>query len=489
MANAGAPQSMHEHWSSRFTFIMAAVGSAVGLGNFWRFPYVAGENGGAAFIIVYLVAVIFIALPVLMAEYAIGRRTQKSAVAAVASIAKESGHSGLWGIIGWIAMLTGFLILTFYSVIAGWVMAYVPIFFSGEMTGATSQEASAIFADLTNDPWRVLIWHSVFMGLTAIIVARGLRGGIEVAANILMPAFFIMLLGMVILALIVGDAGAAIAFLFTPDFSALKPASFVEAIGQAFFSVGVASAIMITYGAYLNRDTHIPRSAGTIAGTDTFVALIAGLAIFPLVFAIPELNPTAGPTLLFETLPTAIAQLPGAAIIGGLFFLLAFFAAMTSSISLFEVAVSWAEEHRGWSRPIMAAVLGLLAWLIGIGSVLSTSTWSDFHPFGFGPFKGETVFDSLDILTGKIMLPLSGLLLSIFAGWIISAKILQEELGLSDTVFGIWRLFMRFIIPIAIAVVLVWGNLPTPAADDGADAAEGAQEQARAFAIGDPSVC
>ncbi|MGF1456307.1 MAG: sodium-dependent transporter [Alphaproteobacteria bacterium] len=450
--------TVHETWSSRFTFVMAAVGSAVGLGNFWRFPYEAGQNGGAAFVIVYLVAVFFIALPVLMSEYVIGRRTGLSSIGAYEALAKEAGYSPLWKVAGWVGMIAAFLIVTFYSMIAGWVMAYVPIFFSGDIDGISYAQAEAKFGELVSNPSWVLGWHTAFMGLTAFVVARGLRGGIEVAANVLMPAFFIMLLGMVLYAAIVGNLGAAIQFLFTPDFSKLSVQMFIEAIGQAFFSVGVGSAIMITYGAYLTREEKIASSAITVVGADTCVALLAGLAIFPLVFAVPSLEANGGPGLLFQTLPAAIGQLPGGSYVGGIFFTLAFFAALTSAISLFEPVVAWSEDKLGLHRPEASLRWGIVAWGVGIGSVLSTSVWSDFYPLNFGPFTEKTFFDVLDILTSNFLLPISGIVVSVFTGWVISEKVMRDELELSEPLFRAWQVMVRYVIPLVIGTLLILLN-------------------------------
>ncbi len=447
--------TLHETWSSRFTFVMAAVGSAVGLGNFWRFPYEAGQNGGAAFVVIYVVAVLFVALPVLISEYVIGRRTGLSAVGASEAMAQESGQSRAWSVIGWVGMLAGFLIVSFYSVIAGWVMAYVPIFFSGALAGASYDQASQTFGDLVGNPTRALAWHSVFMGLTALVVARGLHGGIEVVASILMPAFFVMLIGMVIYAGSVGNLDAAVTFLFSPDFSKINPQVMIEAIGQAFFSVGVGSAIMITYGAYLTKDQNITSSSVTVAGADTAVALLAGFAIFPLVFAIPALEADGGPGLLFQTLPAAIGQLPFGSWVGGFFFLLAFFAALTSSISLFEVIIAWSEDRLRWKRATASLVWGIVAWGVGIGSVLSTSVWAEFYPLDFGPFAGKTFFDVLDILTSNFLLPLSGILISVFTGWFVSQKVMREEMGVSLGIFTVWQTLVRYVIPVLIGIILV----------------------------------
>ncbi len=470
---------VHEHWSSRFAFVMAAVGSAVGLGNFWRFPYVAGENGGAAFVLFYLVVVVLIALPVLMTEYAIGRRTQLSGVNATIAFAKESGRSSLWGIVGWVGMIAGFLILTYYSVIAGQVMAYVPLFLSGVMTNISFDQAAALYdvlpadheicvADpqsvrcvgqgLVDDPMRLVIWHSLFMVITIGIVARGLNAGIELVSKILMPAFFIMLFGMVIYGAVIGDFLGAVDYLFRPRWSELTLDGAVTAVGQAFFSVGVGSAILITYGSYLERQTKIPSASVTVAASDTAVARLAGLAIFPLVIFI-GLGAAGGPGLLFQTLPAAIGSLPGATIVGALFFLLAFFAALTSAISLFEVVVAYIVEKTEGSRLLISILAGLLVWSVGLGSALSSNVLSDFYPLNFGPFAEQTIFGMLDVLTGNIMLPLSGLLIAIFGGWVVSQPLMQEELGLSDGLFLVYQILMRFLAPLIIVGLLVMNNL------------------------------
>lgn len=443
--------STHEHWSSRFTFLMAAIGSSVGLGNFWRFPYTAGEGGGAAFVLVYLACIVLAAYPLLVAEYAVGRRAGLSAVESTAQIARDSGRSGAWAVVGWVGMVAIFLILTFYSVIAGWVIAYIPKTFAGHFNGLDGEAITAEFlryvpGEASFSPWPVAFAHTVFMALTTFIVARGLHGGIEKVVNVLMPAFFVMLLGIVAYGAVVGDFLAALGFLFTPDFSKITPAVAQSALGQAFFSVGVGGSLMITYGAYLNKSQNIPRSAGIVAGADTLVAIVAGLAIFPFVFAY-ALEPSAGPGLFFVTLPNAFAQMPAGQIVGGVFFTLAFFAALTSSISLLEVAVSWAEERPPFNGRIPAAVgLGVLAWAIGMASVLVP---------GF--------LDLADNITGKIMLPLGGLLMAVLAGWIAEKSLLTKELAEggdgSPRFFAAWRFLVRWVSPIGVGLILIFGSL------------------------------
>lgn len=430
-----------EHWGSRFGFIMAAVGSSVGLGNLWRFPYTAGENGGSAFIIIYLLCVLFLGLPVLMAEYAIGRKGQRSAISGIRHIAETEGKSGMWVAMGWIGALASLAIFSFYIVVATWVFDYIPKAFGGEFAGLTAETSAEKFGETLSNRFEIIAFLAVFLALNVFIVARGVKGGIERAATILMPAFFIMLAGMVVFALIVGDAAAATSFLFNPDFSKVGFGTFLSAVGQAFFSIGVGSCLMITYGAYLDRSTDIPSSSGLVAGSDTLVAIIAGLAIFPIVFGF-GLEPGAGGGLFFVTMPVAFGEMGGmGAIVGGIFFTLALFAAFTSSISLFEVGVSWLEDRPEISRTNGAILLGLI--MFGLGT--------------FYVFHGAWI-DHVDFITGSILLPLGGILVSLFAGWVLSRSSLADELG-EGGVLSFSRTMLRFIIPAALTFILVFGVL------------------------------
>lgn len=467
MAQATA---LHEQWSSRFAFLMAAIGSSVGLGNFWRFPYTAGENGGAVFIFAYLLCIVLVAFPILAAEYAIGRRGQHSAIRSVRDVAKESGASGAWAALGWVGMVGAFLILTFYSMIGGWVIIYVVKAFSGAFVDADGANIAAQFGAIFNtqdafglpaEPLAlfnvpaVIVAHTAFMVVTVFIVARGVNKGIAIASEILMPLFFVMLLGVLIFGAVRGDFMAAVRYLFEPDFSTLYVASkddpavmvlsfarireiFSAALGQAFFSVGVGVGLMITYGSYLSRRVQLSSSSGIVAGSDTLVALIAGLVIFPLAFGFGQ-SPDAGPGLFFVTLPNAFAQMPGVLgiVVGGAFFLLALFAAITSSISLLEVSVAWLEEKIG-SRVIAALILGGLCWSIGLGSVYSLY-----------------VFDFVDKLTEKVMLPLGGLLVAIFAGWIVSRAVLRDEFE-GEGFFPIWRFLVRWVAPVGAVLIMAF---------------------------------
>lgn len=340
----------HQHWSSRLAFIMAAVGSSIGLGNFWRFPFEAGRNGGAAFVLTYHICILLVALPLLLAEFAIGRRGMQSAVGSYRQVAVLSNRSPAWRAIGWLGMFVVFFILAYYSVIAGWIVAYIPIIATGKLAGASADDVGQIFVNLLANPWALTAGHAVFIAATTFIVARGIKGGIELAVKILMPAFFAMLLLITIASGIIGDFAAAVRFLLTPDFSKITPQIVLSATGQAFLSVGLTGALMVTYGAYTTSDVNLPRAGLTVAFSDSLVAIIAGLAIFPIVFGF-GLDASEGPGLLFVTLPLAFAQIGGGGLVFGLvFFLLALFAALTTSISLLEVATSWAEEKAGGQR-------------------------------------------------------------------------------------------------------------------------------------------
>ncbi len=432
---AATPAGQHAHWSSRFAFILAAVGSAVGLGNLWRFPFMTGQNGGSAFVLIYIGCVILFAIPVLMAEIAIGRHAQQSAISSTRKMAQEAGKSANWAIVGWVCTAGGFLILTTYSVIAGQVMAYSAAGFAG---GFAQPDGANMFY---TGQGTQLIWHAVFMVITVLIVARGLKGGIEQVATILMPLFFIVLAGLTVYSLATGNAAAAIEYLFTPDFSVITGSTFVAALGQAFFSVSVASAIMITYGSYLSKDTNIGSSSVMIASADTLVALVAGLMIFPIVFMV-GMDPAEGLGLIFTALPAVFADMPAGNVIGGAFFALAFIAAITSSISLLEGTTAFIEENSSFSRPTAAILMGFFAFMIGAGAVYSSD------------FGGQFV----DWMAGSFLLPLGGLLVAVFAGWVIPKSLMRQELShASNGLFGFFHFCVKYIVPPAIGFILVLG--------------------------------
>lgn len=439
-----AGPAAHGTWNTRFGFLMAAIGSSVGLGNFWRFPYTAGENGGAAFVLVYLLCVVLIAFPILLAELSVGRHARASAVGSTRKMAFDAGASELWSIAGWVGMAGGVLILCFYSVVAGWVAAYVFQMLQGVFVGMDAATAGEQFNALVGDTNTVILWHSGFMAVTIGIVCLGVTGGIERAASILMPLFFVMLVGMVIYAAIAGDFAAAVSYLFTPDLREITPSTVLAALGQAFFSMSVGSAIMITYGSYLRREDNLPQSSIIIAGADTLVAIVAGLAIFPFVFAF-GFSPSEGPGLFFQTLPAAFAQMPGGQWVGTAFFGLAFIAALTSSISLLQVIVAFGEEHTDFGRVGSALFFGAIISLFGVAAAMS------------GGF-----FDLLDVLSGKFLLPLGGLLIALFTGWVVSKALMRKELAeASDGFFGYWRFTIRYLAPIAVGLIIIAGLADT----------------------------
>ena len=440
MAAAGTAQ-----WSSRFAFIMAAVGSSVGLGNLWRFSAEAGTNGGGAFIIIYIAFIVFIGLPVLMSEYIIGRAGHAaSAVKSMDDLNDRGGTSHFWSSGAWLGMIASFLIVSFYCVVAAWVLAYIPKFLTGAFDGQTPEQIAGQFDATIANKAGIIPYFLAFGLLTSFLVSRGVNKGIEIAAKYLMPVFFILLIGLAGYAIVStseqGGAKQAADFLFKPDFSKLTIGVAVAALGQACFSLGIGNAIMITYGSYLPRSVSIPKAAITVGFTDTIVAMIAGFAIFPIVFA-NGLDFDAGAGIFFQTLPTALANAPGGNLVGAAFFFLAFFAAITSSISLLEPSVAWVAEQFKWTKAKAAWITGAAIIALGFGSVFSM----DF-------------FDFIDTgLVGPIIAPLSALLVVLFTGWRLNEKILNEELaGEGEALGRFLMIFVKFIAPLFIGLVLVW---------------------------------
>lgn len=441
-------------WSSGTTFILAAIGAAVGLGNIWKFPYVVGVSGGGAFVLVYVICVVLIAIPILIGELLIGRLGGKSPPVAMADVAADSGRPKAWAVVGWMGMITGYLIATFYSVIAGWTLAYI---FKAAMSfgGASAGDVAGQFDALLARPGTLTAWHTAFLFCTLFIVARGLHGGIEKAVKFLMPSLFVMLLVMIGYAAVAGDFGAGLSFLFSTDFSKIDGPAILSAIGQAFFSIGVAMGLMMAYGSYVPKTVSLTRASIIIAVADTLVAILAGLMIFPIVFQ-NGLDPAEGPGLIFKTLPTAFADMPGGAIFGTLFFVLLAFAAVTSSISIIEPIVAYGRDRWGWTRIKGCTVFGVAAWLIGMLSVFSFNIWSDVMPLGaFKVFEDKTFFDLIDYFTANLLMPLGGILIALFVGWSLKKEHIESELSFSSpAVAQVWLLLMRFVAPAAILWVL-----------------------------------
>jgi NSS family neurotransmitter:Na+ symporter len=444
-------------WSSGLTFILAAVGAAVGLGIIWKFPYVAGVSGGGAFVLVYIACVVFVAIPILIAELLIGRCGSGSPPVAMKKVAKDAGRSGRWSIVGFMGMIVGYLIATYYSVIAGWTLIYIFKAANG-FGGATALDVAQQFEDIKASPGTMAIWHTVFISLALLIVSRGLRDGIERVVKALMPALFTMLLVMIGYAGIAGDFKAGVEFLFSVDFSKISGTVVLAAIGQAFFSISVAMGLMMVYGSYVPRTVSLTRSAVIVAGADTLIALLAGLMIFPIVFA-NGLDPAEGPGLIFKTLPTAFVDMPGGAIFGALFFLLLAFAAVTSIIAIIEPIVAYAEDRWHMRRTVACVVFGFLGWLIGIGSVLSFNVWKSVTPLGmFDVFAGKTVFDLIDYFTANVMMPLGAILIALFVGWRMKPEVFETELHFSRPwLLRTWVWMLRVVAPLAILGILISG--------------------------------
>ncbi|MCH8201806.1 MAG: sodium-dependent transporter [Proteobacteria bacterium] len=444
-------------WSSRMPFIFAAVGSAVGLGNIWRFPYMAGENGGAAFVLIYVAFVVLIGLPVLIAELTIGRRGRMSPITSIRNVAEESNSSKRWGWIGHLSSLGGGLgLLAFYSVIAGWVLAYIIKAGSGMFLGFTAADSAAALDELYASTPVMAFWHFVFIAVTVYIVGKGINAGLEKAVTYLMPVLFLLLLMLAGYSMATGEFLAALHYLFAPDFSKLTGEVVLNAVGQAFFSLSLALGTMVAYGAYLPKSISIHRSATLIAAADTGVALIAGMAIFPLVFAY-GLNPGSGPDLIFKTLPIAFGQMPGGAIFGMLFFILLAIAAVTSSISMLEPAVAYFEERQDMNRWKSAIFGGGIAFLIGLLTVFTQNDLAEFHPLA--SFGIEMDFFQLNnFIVSNLIMPIGALLLAIFVGWQVKRNVLRDELGLPEGgIFAIWHVLIKFFCPVAIIAILISG--------------------------------
>lgn len=446
-----------ESWSGRLAFILASIGAAVGLGNIWKFPYTLGSSGGSAFVLVYVIAILLVATPIMLAEMIIGRRARRSAPAAMEVLAVERGSTRNWRFVGWMGLFALFLVLSFYSVIAGWTAAYLVKTASGSMSGLSPEQVGANFGNFLHQPGQMIFWHFLFTATTVFVVSRGVRIGLERLVRVLMPALLITLVALVINSAVVGDFATAFDFLFTADLSKLTPVVVLAAVGQAFFSVNVGVGAVLTYSAYLPKEVNLFRSAIIVATGDTLVALLAGLAIFPIVFA-NNLDPGEGPGLIFVTLSTAFAQMPGGTIIGTAFFAMLIFAALTSSISMLESITARIYEIRGISRTQSAVLIGTGTFLMGLVTVLSFTTWENTYPLGqFAVFAGKTPFDLIDYVVSNILMPVGGMLYALFAGWWLTRETLLDEIGLGDgALFKLWLILVRMIAPLAVAAVFVF---------------------------------
>ncbi|MBP0048244.1 sodium-dependent transporter [Marinobacterium sp. AK62] len=442
-------QSIHGSWANRWIFILAATGSAVGLGNIWKFPYITGENGGGAFVLVYLVCILMVGIPIMMGEILVGRRARQSPINAVMETAAEAGRSTRWGVIGWLGVLSGFTIFSFYSVVAGWVLHYIAGMGTGQLVDVGSEEAGQRFTDLLASADQMLVWHTVFVLMVVAVVAGGVNKGLERATKVMMPALFLLLLVLLGYSATSGSFAEGWSFLFSFSPEALTWDAVLVALGHSFFTLSLGMGAIMAYGSYMGKKDSIGATVITIGVLDTLVALVAGLAIFPIVFA-NQLDPGAGPGLMFITLPVAFGQMPGGQVFGFLFFTLVGVAAWTSAISLLEPAAAWVVERFGMRRPAAALVLGIIVWLLGIACLLSFNHWSEIKIFTL------SIFDFLDFITANVMLPLGGLLIALYTGWVLNSGMTKDELALGcNKSYAAWRFVIRFIAPVAVLIIFV----------------------------------
>ena len=441
--------SSHGEWSSRTAFILAATGSAVGLGNIWKFPYIAGENGGGAFVLIYILCVLFIGIPIMLAEVYLGKRGRLNPIASIKYIADKENRSKNWKIIGLLGIAAGILILSYYGVIAGWTMAYAVRTAFGTLNNIDAVGAASMFTNLISDPERLLAWHTIFSIITAIVVAKGVKSGLESAVVRLMPALLVLLLALVIFSAIEGDFYSGLKFMLYPDWSQVTWTTVLIAMGQAFFSLSLGMGALMVYGSYLSSEISIPETCVIVASLDTLVALLAGLAIFPIVIS-SGLEMTQGPGLIFQTLTVAFGAMPGGQLFGTLFFILLIFAAWTSSISLIEPMIIWLIEKYNITRLRASIIAAGLAWVIGIGTIVSFNIGSDIKLFNM------TIFELLDYLTSNILLPMGGIMITVFVGWLLSKENIDSELQIKSNILrSSWYFSAKIIAPIAVIIVML----------------------------------
>lgn len=434
-------------WSSKLAFLAAAVGSAVGLGSIWKFPYIVGVNGGGAFVLVYLAFVAAVGIPLMVAEMALGRHGGPSVVRTFSALVPRRLGGRAWNGIGWLSIAAAFVILSFYSVVAGWAVSYAVKAALGGLAKLNAETSAAMFDALLADPAELIAWHSLMICATAWIVSRGVQAGIERAALWLMPLLCLLIVALAAYACIVGDAARGFAFMFSPDFGALTTAGVLTAAGHAFFTLSLGMGAMIAYGGYLKGNISVPRTAAAVAISDTLCSLAAGLAIFPIVFGF-GLDPAEGPGLVFVSLPVAFAAMPGGTLFGTLFFVLLVVAAIVSAVSLLEALV--AALSKGKDRAKWTLRIGLAVWALGLVSVFSFNLLADIR-LGRSDYS---IFDWLNFLTAELTLPIVGIATALFVGWVTPRDRLRLEF-LSETAHRLWRFLLRFVAPIVVSLVLL----------------------------------
>lgn len=451
-----AESSSAVRWSSRLACHLGAAGAAVGLGSIWRFPYLAGSGGGAAFIVVFVIACLLIALPLLAAELALGRHSRRAAPSAAGAVAAEAGLSTRWNVIGVLGTVGAVVVASYYLVLAGWVMAYAWKCATGVLAQAGPAHVAEVFTGFIASPWEMAFWHLLFVLLVATVSARGLNRGIEAANRIRGPGLLILLLILVVYSLATGDTDRGLNFAFRPDFSALNAQVILSAIGQAFYATGVGQAMMIAYGAYIPQGTSLVRTAFVICGSILLVSLLATLIVFPLVFAY-GMNPAQGSQLVFDVLPRVFVEMPAGRLIGTLFFVLLVLAALMPSIAAFEPSVAWLMQRFHLSRPRAVITASAVIWFLGLGSVLGFNVWAGLRPLSFVPLlASRNFFDSMDYLSSNIIMPVGAVLTSLFLGWRVDRIFAQVELAETSPFARracVWLL--RYVCPLAIIAVFI----------------------------------
>ena len=434
----------HGAWIGKWTFILAATGSAVGLGNIWGFPYKAGTNGGGAFVLIYLGCILIIGLPIMISEIIIGRRAGNSPINAMKKIAIESNRSSIWQLVGWSGIFAGILILSFYSVIAGICLNYIFIAFTSNGLISSPDQ----FSSVISSPINLIAWHTIFIILTALIVSAGVKDGIGRMVKILMPMLGFLMIFMVLYSMINGNFSQAMSFLFAPDFSNVTSDTLLQAMGQAFFSLSLGMGSIMAYGAYMPKNQNVMNSSFAVASLDTLIAILAGLAIFPIIFAF-NLEPNSGPGLVFVSMLSAFNQMQFGQLIGPLFFILLSVAALSSSISLLEPGVAYLSEEGVLSRKSSAIIISIFIWILGLGSAFSFNIWSDFNLIG-----NKNFLDSMDFLANQILLPLGGMLIAIFVGWYMDKSLIKSEVGVTNSLlYRMWRFFVKFVAPLCVGYI------------------------------------
>ncbi len=440
--------SGHKHWSNRLAFIIATTGAAVGLGNIWRFPYITGQNGGGAFVVVYVICVLLVGIPLVLAEMAIGHSAQKNPLDALRTLAKKHNASEHWRWVGLLGLITLTVILSFYSVIGGFSLYYLFKALSGTFNHASASTVALVWQQLVTHPWQMLFWHSLFMLMTMGVISAGVINGLERATKIMMPALYIILFVLVACAAKIGDFHRAFLYLFHPNWHLINAHIVISALGHAFFTLALGAGALLTYASYSKPNSTLLGSVIPVVILDVLVAFLSGLAIFPLVFAF-HLPVTSGPGLMYQALPIAFAHIHGGQWLGVLFFLLLLFAAWTSSINLAEPIIATLSQRAYASRRSSAWLIGFVAWALGIASLLS------FNILAHVQWHHHTVFDLISSTSTDYLLPLGGLGFAVFAGWVMSPATLKASICKSSVVFYSWLWLTRIVAPLAILLILL----------------------------------